>query len=89
MSYEATRAAIFTAAGACVRTGKTTLTTGRLTTRQDAERAFQEWLEAGGSRLISMRMTTTANGDVAAEFTPPSERVDDRLRSRIRAWLPF
>jgi len=72
VSYEATRAAIFTAAGACVTTGKTTVTTGRLTTRADAKRAFQEWREGGGSQLIEMRLTKTADGDVAAEFTRPA-----------------
>ena len=68
MSYQRTREAIFAAATSCASSGARTMATGRLTTREEAQRAFVEWQAEGGSG-VAMRLTTTANGDVAAEFT--------------------
>lgn len=64
-----TRAAVFEAAAAAAAKRVPTVVTGALTERDDLERAFSDWQNAGGTR-VALRLTTTASGDVAAEFKP-------------------
>jgi hypothetical protein len=69
MPYKVTRDEIFRAAKMCAIRGVPTQATGKLTTEADINQAFSEWKAAGGSGVL-MRLTTTKDGAVAAEFTP-------------------
>ena len=69
VSYPATRDAIFLAASTCASAGRLTVMSSRLMTNDDAEQAFAQW-QADGHAGVAMRVTTTADGAVAAEFTP-------------------
>jgi hypothetical protein len=69
MRYLLNRAVIFDAAEDCCSSRKPKVATGGVLTREDAERAFAEWTGEFGWAQVSMRLTSSANGDVAAEFT--------------------
>lgn len=70
-SYQHTRDLVFEAATVSAAKGVPVTGAGRLVSRTDAERAFAEWQSEGGSG-VTMRLTETANGDIATEFLPPS-----------------
>ena len=67
--HERTHDAVFSAARMCAIRGVPTQAAGKLTTSEDVTKAFAEWQADGGSGVL-MHLTTTKDGDVAAEFTP-------------------